>query len=59
MTVPDAIGARYRSPAAQGLAGVAIAIAVVGYWRSTCLPWACDRRGVPHGVVHRRVTVPW
>jgi Na+/proline symporter len=31
MTIPDAIGARYRSPAAQGLAGVAIVIAVVGY----------------------------
>ncbi|HSA57665.1 MAG TPA: sodium/proline symporter [Gemmatimonadaceae bacterium] len=31
ITVPDAIGVRYRSPAAQGLAGVAIVIAVVGY----------------------------
>src|SRR6187431_1902061 len=30
-TVPDAIGARYRSPAAQGLAAVAMLIAVVGY----------------------------
>ncbi|MES2125320.1 MAG: hypothetical protein V4503_11605 [Gemmatimonadota bacterium] len=31
MTVPDAIGARYRSPTAQGLAAVAILIATVGY----------------------------
>lgn len=31
MTVPDAIGARYRSPAAQGLSAVAILVAVVGY----------------------------
>ena len=31
MTVPDAIGARYRSPAAQGLAGVSILVAIVGY----------------------------
>ena len=30
-TVPDAIGARYRSPAAQGLAAVAVLVAVVGY----------------------------
>lgn len=30
-TVPDAIGARYRSPFAQGLAAVAVLIAVVGY----------------------------
>ena len=30
-TVPDAIGARYRSPLAQGLAGVAVLLAVVGY----------------------------
>jgi Na+/proline symporter len=30
-TVPDAIGARYRSPAAQGLAAVAVLIATVGY----------------------------
>ena len=30
-TVPDAIGARYRSPFAQGLAAAAILIAVVGY----------------------------
>lgn len=31
LTVPDAIGARYRSPAAQGLAAVAILVATVGY----------------------------
>lgn len=31
MTVPDAIGARYRSRSAQGLAGVAILVATVGY----------------------------
>lgn len=31
LTVPDAIAARYRSTAAQGLAGLAIVIAVVGY----------------------------
>src|SRR5215211_1671510 len=28
MTVPDAIGARYRSPAAQGLAGVAMLVGI-------------------------------
>ncbi len=31
LTVPDAIGVRYRSPAAQGLAAVAILVAVIGY----------------------------
>jgi Na+/proline symporter len=31
MTIPAAIGARYRSPAAQGLAGMAILAAVIGY----------------------------
>jgi Na+/proline symporter len=30
-TVPDAIGARYRSPLAQGLAAASVLIAVVGY----------------------------
>lgn len=30
-TVPDAIGARYDSPLAQGLAAVAVLVAVVGY----------------------------
>ncbi len=37
ITVPDAIGARYRSPAAQGLAGVAIIIAVIGYMATNIL----------------------
>jgi Na+/proline symporter len=37
ITVPDAIGARYRSPAAQGLAGVSILIAVVGYMATNLL----------------------
>ncbi len=31
MTLPDAIGARYRSPAAQGLAGASVLLAVIGY----------------------------
>ncbi len=31
ITVPDAIGARYRSPAAQGLSAIAILIATIGY----------------------------
>lgn len=37
MTVPDAIGARYRSPAAQGLSGLAILIAVIGYMATNIL----------------------
>lgn len=37
ITVPDAIGARYRSPAAQGLSGVAILIAIVGYMATNAL----------------------
>jgi Na+/proline symporter len=37
LTVPDAIGARYRSPAAQGLAGVAILVAIVGYMATNVL----------------------
>jgi Na+/proline symporter len=37
LTIPDAIGARYRSPAAQGLAGVAILIAIVGYLATNLL----------------------
>jgi Na+/proline symporter len=37
MTVPDAIGARYRSPAAQGLAAVAILVAVLGYMATNIL----------------------
>jgi Na+/proline symporter len=31
VTVPDAIGARYRSPAAQGISAVAILVGLVGY----------------------------
>ncbi|HYH80638.1 MAG TPA: hypothetical protein VEX86_12615 [Longimicrobium sp.] len=37
ITVPDAIGARYRSPLAQGLSGVAILIAVIGYMATNLL----------------------
>jgi Na+/proline symporter len=37
ITVPDAIGARYRSPLAQGLAGVAILVAIVGYMATNIL----------------------
>lgn len=37
LTVPDAIGARYRSPAAQGFAAVAILIAIVGYMATNLL----------------------
>jgi Na+/proline symporter len=37
ITVPDAIGARYRSPLAQGLAAVAILIAVIGYMATNIL----------------------
>lgn len=37
MTVPAAIGARYRSPAAQGLSAFAIVIAVVGYMATNVL----------------------
>ena len=37
ITVPDAIGARYRSPLAQGLAAIAILIAVVGYMATNVL----------------------
>lgn len=37
ITVPDAIGARYDSRAAQGLAGIAILIAVVGYMATNIL----------------------
>src|SRR5215210_6573594 len=31
ITIPDAIGARYRSRAAQGWAGVAMLVGIVGY----------------------------
>ena len=37
LTVPDAIGARYRSPAAQGLAAVAILVGVIGYVATNAL----------------------
>lgn len=37
ITVPDAIGARYRSPLAQGLSALAIIIAVVGYMATNLL----------------------
>lgn len=37
MTVPDAIGARYRSRLAQGLSAVAILIAVIGYMATNVL----------------------
>jgi Na+/proline symporter len=37
ITVPDAIGARYDSRLAQGLSGVAILIAVVGYMATNIL----------------------
>ncbi|MHB1225292.1 MAG: sodium:solute symporter family transporter [Gemmatimonadaceae bacterium] len=37
MTVPAAIGARYQSPAAQGLSALAILVAVVGYTATNIL----------------------
>ncbi len=37
ITVPDAIGARYRSRLAQGLSAVAILIAVIGYMATNLL----------------------
>ena len=37
ITIPDAIGARYGSPAAQGLAAVAILVAIVGYLATNLL----------------------
>ncbi|MEI6740845.1 MAG: hypothetical protein WCK74_11110 [Gemmatimonadaceae bacterium] len=37
LTIPDAIGARFASPTAQGLAGLAIVIAVVGYMATNLL----------------------
>lgn len=37
ITVPDAIGARYRSPLAQGLAGASILLAVIGYMATNIL----------------------
>jgi Na+/proline symporter len=37
MTVPDAIGARYRSRGAQGLAGISMLVAIVGYTATNAL----------------------
>src|SRR5687767_4698621 len=37
MTIPDAIGARYRSPAAQGLAAIAMLFGIVGYMATNAL----------------------
>jgi len=37
ITVPDAIGARYRSPFAQGLSGVAILVGIIGYMATNAL----------------------
>ena len=37
ITVPDAIGARYNSRAAQGLAAVAILVAIIGYMATNIL----------------------
>jgi Na+/proline symporter len=37
LTVPDAIGARYRSRLAQGLAGVSLLFAVIGYMATNVL----------------------
>ena len=37
LTIPDAIGARYRSPVAQGLAAASILIAIVGYLATNLL----------------------
>jgi Na+/proline symporter len=37
ITVSDAIGARYRSPLAQGLSGISILIAVIGYMATNIL----------------------
>jgi Na+/proline symporter len=37
ITVPDAIGARYRSRAAQGLSAIAILVGIVGYMATNAL----------------------
>ncbi len=37
ITIPDAIGVRYKSPLAQGLAGTSIIIAVIGYMATNIL----------------------
>ena len=54
-TVPDAIGARYRSPLAQGMAAVAVLVAVVGYIATNLLALglvidAIFGTGVPAGI---------
>ena len=54
-TVPDAIGARYRSPVAQGLAAAAVLIAVVGYIATNLLALglvidAIFGTGIPLGI---------
>ncbi len=54
-TVPDAIGARYRSRLAQGLAAVAVLIAVVGYIATNLLALglvidAIFGTGIPLGI---------
>ncbi|HEX3926505.1 MAG TPA: hypothetical protein VHW65_00785 [Gemmatimonadales bacterium] len=56
MTVPDAIGARYRSPAAQGLSAVAILVASVGYIAANLLAlgWVVDaifHTGLDTGII--------
>ena len=37
ITIPDAIGARYRSKAAQGLSAVAILVGIIGYMATNAL----------------------
>jgi Na+/proline symporter len=37
LTIPDAIGARYKSRAAQGISGVAILVGIVGYMATNAL----------------------
>ncbi len=37
MTIPDAIGARYRSPATQGMAAIAMLVGIVGYMATNAL----------------------
>ncbi len=37
ITVPDAIGARFRSPAAQGLSAIAMLVAIIGYMATNFL----------------------
>lgn len=46
MTIPDAIGARYRSPAAHGLSAVAILIATVGYLATNLLAFGLVIRAI-------------